>query len=116
MTDLSNLLVSFNKQECKGIFYRYTESNYKGEYGRMVFSKEIRPLKRISCPGCEKCGVEKDLLDSLMSDCPNQAIIFNNHVKNDDIVKLLLIEDSRDRETNTIDTYHYEAYVVTIKD
>lgn len=116
MTDLSNLLVSFNKQECKGIFYRYTESNYKGEYGRIVFSKEIRPLKRISCPGCEKCGSEKDLLDSLMSECPNKAIIFNDSVKNDDIIKLVLIEDSHDRETGVIDACHYEAYVVTFKE
>lgn len=42
------------KDDCKGLFFRVEENAY---YQNDVFFRSIKlkKLKRISCPGCEKC-------------------------------------------------------------
>ena len=43
------------KHPCKGVFFRVRENAFY-QNDRIVKSIEFRKPKRISCPGCEKCG------------------------------------------------------------
>lgn len=43
-------------KDCKGLFWRGSENIFMDSDGRIKQTKELRVLKKKSCPGCEKCG------------------------------------------------------------
>lgn len=50
------------QDDCKGRFFRYTEAGFSGKAGRIVVTRELRPLKTISCTGCPECrDLEREL-------------------------------------------------------
>lgn len=97
---------------CKGRYYRFIESIFTGKGGRIVFTKEVRLLKSISCAGCETCWREEEGLSSLLSEDPSGAIDFSGPLETGDTIALIFVEDSRDRETGYIEEYHYKAIEV----
>ena len=55
------------KQECKGLLFRYTESTYLSQTtGCITQRRQLRLLKRKSCPGCEECGWQLEILQEDM--------------------------------------------------
>ena len=100
------------KDTCKGIFYRYTENNYTTAQGRVVLNKELCPLKKISCPGCEQCGGQTSALQDVFSIDPNCAIEFSSKLQHKDIARLVFVARSRHPETSQVEDYYYEAVKV----
>jgi len=56
--------VKREEKECKGRFYRGRVCTYIQE-GRIVERKEVVLLKRISCPGCQKCDWMEDVVKKI---------------------------------------------------
>lgn len=90
---------------CKGLFFRgYSSVYYRN--GIIKRTDELRLLKRMSCPGCDKCGW---VLDTL-SECTDNIII--PAIKNGKIYSIHSINESRDWETRIIDSYDLEFFEV----
>lgn len=41
--------------KCKGLFWRYSESQYLSSHNSIEIKKSLRLLKRKSCSGCPEC-------------------------------------------------------------
>jgi len=54
--------------ECKGRIYRCRKRHFLTKRGECVYITEFVPQKRLSCPGCEKCGYIDDYLSECMSE------------------------------------------------
>lgn len=89
--------------KCKGRVYRYQESHFFVN-DRTVHSRELRLLKRRSCPGCEKCSSETDFLASTP-----ELLVFGVGLKPGLEAALHFVEVSRDWETGYVDEFLYEA-------
>lgn len=81
MTDVKNIIEGKNIQEdknsCQGRIYRFSESQYYSSYKSFETRKSMRPLKKESCPGCEKCAwVDAFLQDEI------DYHVFNNYLNN----------------------------------
>lgn len=112
MLSLSALIDELDPKEvCKGLFYRYTENGYFGSDGSIVFQTKLRPLKRMSCPGCGQCYSIIDLLSDDIWDNKN-AVEIPTKIKNNDIVELYVEVDGHDWETGYVDACHVAARVV----
>ena len=84
-----NSFETLKNKQCKGIIFRASVSAYyNGTIGQRI---QLRPLKRKSCPGCEKCGwlhetlTDFDILNELpdLSDVAHgkmYKVITTNHV------------------------------------
>jgi len=94
---------------CKGRFYRYLESTFKGKGGRIVFTQELRLLKSISCPGCPKCWGDEECLDETLSVDPRNAVQFIGGIESGATVELTCKITSRDYESGIPDGCIYEA-------
>ena len=42
-------------KDCKGLFYRASKEIYEDSNGVFTYTERLRPLKRLSCPGCYQC-------------------------------------------------------------
>lgn len=104
---------STQQPTCKGRFYRFLDAAFIGKGGRIVCTKELRPLKSISCPGCETCWPDEGCISELIADTPLTAIEFDPALTSNDIAQLVLVVDSYDREMGYIEDYHYLAVPVT---
>ena len=52
--------------DCKGRIFRYHQNTYISKSGEIIVKDVFKPLKKLSCPGCEKCnGLIACLKDSL---------------------------------------------------
>lgn len=93
--------------ECVGRFFRYTEAGFTGKNGRFVQTKELRPLKSISCPGCAECnGLEAELTARAGE---KGFMQFGSMLESGDTVTLLQVPISRDRETGLPKVWFYEV-------
>lgn len=63
---LESELVDPKIKDCKGLYWRGVENIFVDKSGRIKQTKEIRLLKRKSCPGCEKCfWIFDELIESI---------------------------------------------------
>lgn len=97
------------QHKCKGRFYRFLESTFIGKGGRLVSTKELRPLKSLSCPGCEICWPDEGCIQELIADMPLGSIVFDSALEPNGIAQLVLVVESRDPEMDYIEDYHYLA-------
>lgn len=97
---------------CKGQFFRYIETVFTGKHGRMVFSKELRPLRSLSCPGCAECGPHEDSIKESLSCDPTGAIQFSPKLAHGDTVHLVPEATSVDWETGYADPCVYKVVKV----
>lgn len=95
------------QDSCIGRFFRYTEAGFTGKNGRFVQTRELRPLKSISCPGCAEC----DGLDAEMTSRAGEKgfMQFGSMLQSGDTVTLLQVPISRDRETGLPKVWFYEV-------
>ena len=92
---------------CNGIVYRYHESAFIGKNGRICVSKELRPLKRLSCPGCEICGPQVDCLQESVVDLGAAAIEFEPGLETGNEVKVVMVPQSYDWESGHLEEWTY---------
>lgn len=65
------------KNQCKGITWRGSVTQFSDGEGRIKYSREIRVLKRKSCPGCVDCGWTFDLINDIITEDPTSLLIEN---------------------------------------
>lgn len=97
---------------CKGRLFRFKESCYEGTRGRVVFSKELRPLKSLSCAGCEECWAFDEDLRYAREMSPRGYIQFDVSLEPEDTVHLTLVEGPRDPDTGALESWHYLVQAV----
>jgi len=98
------------QEDCKGRFFRYTESRFTGQNERFVYTRELRPLKGISCSGCPECsGLTKDLATRANE---KDFVQFGPTLKSGDTVTLLQVPVSRN-ESGELEQWYYEVQRVT---
>ncbi|WP_157657704.1 hypothetical protein [Burkholderia ubonensis] len=95
------------QDDCIGRFFRYTEAGFTGKNGRFVQTRELRPLKSISCPGCAECAGLDEELAARASE--KGFVQFGPMLQSGDTVTLLQVPISRDRETGRPKVWFYEA-------
>lgn len=83
---------------CKGLFFRVRVSRYTTRSGVIGHKREYRPLKRMSCPGCDKCGWMWD-------DLADHGNMFLDGGKDGEVVQLKMANISHDYETGYVDGY-----------
>lgn len=96
---------------CKGLFYRYRENNYISQSGEIVISQSLRPLKKLSCPGCDKCSGTDECLQEDIS-CDTMPTI-KGKLTDQGIYELIYIPGSRDYETGCYDGWEWEFRLVS---
>ncbi|WP_157639977.1 hypothetical protein [Burkholderia ubonensis] len=95
------------QEDCKGRFFRYTEAGFIGQNGRFVVTRELRPLKSISCPGCAECA---GLNDELAARANEKGFVqFSPTLASGDTVTLLQVPISRDWGTGQLTKWYYEV-------
>lgn len=95
------------QENCTGRFFRYTESGYTGQNNRVVLTRELRPLKSISCSGCPECaGLDAELAARVNE---NDFLQFNPALKSGDTVKLVQVPVDRDWGTGELKKWYYEV-------
>jgi hypothetical protein len=79
--------------------YRACISRYKGNDGSINFNQRFRPMKSLSCPGCNEC-------DWLITDLEESDFnIINDGFENGDLVTIIVTDISTDWESGYIDDY-----------
>lgn len=92
------------QDDCKGRFFRYTEAGFSGKGGRIVFTRELRPLKTISCSGCPECsGLDAELVQRANE---KDFLQFSPSLVSGDTVTLLQIPLGRDTEGRLAQWYY----------
>lgn len=52
--------------ECKGIFYKCKKSVFINSIGMFIRKFYLRPMKRMSCKGCEDCDfIKSELINEI---------------------------------------------------
>lgn len=105
--DFNLILEPVELKTCKGRVFRYHEAVFIGAKGRICVTKELRPLKMMSCPGCENCGPNVDGLADIISDVGVLALEFDANLVNGDAVYLALVPTSYDWESSEIEDWLY---------
>lgn len=93
--------------ECKGLFYRFRRSTWKGRDGSLNYKDSFRPLRSLSCPGCDDCGSISDSIDML-----ELNIGYPNNLKGGELLKAKISNVHRDWETGQVDDWDVELEVV----
>lgn len=92
------------QDDCKGRFFRYTEAGFSGKGGRIVLTRELRPLKTISCAGCPEC---KSLDQELVKRANEKGFLqFSPALESGDTVTLLQVPLSRDKDGRLVQWYY----------
>lgn len=97
--------------KCKGLFFRASLNvYYTGD--RFVYQESMRKLRRISCPGCEKCGhfdeyLHEDSCNSTENGHGNLPEIVGP-IEHGAIYTVRIEVDSTDWETGYADDWHVQ--------
>ncbi len=93
--------------DCKGRFFRYTEAGFTGKNNRVVVTRQLRPLKSLSCSGCPECAGLSVALAARINEI--NFLQFCPTLKSGDIVKLVQIPVERDLATGELKRWYYEV-------
>lgn len=88
--------------KCKGKVYRCRVNAFVNSKGEYVYQEKMIPLKRKSCPGCDKCGYLEDQLPEFVSMGSAAEI---QGIEDGAIYRLEVVNESRDWETGIIDDW-----------
>jgi hypothetical protein len=92
--------------DCIGRFFRYTEAGFSGKGGRIVVTRELRPLRSISCTGCAECDdLERELADRAKE---KDFLQFSPELVSGDTVSLLQVPISRSWD-GVLEEWYYEV-------
>jgi len=105
--DALNEMYNDTKPKCKGIVFRASVSQWMSVQRDINFKKQLRVLKRKSCPGCEQCHWLWDDLSERMSEFyPQDSIIAD--VEDGKLYTIITTNLSTDWESGIIDGYDLE--------
>ena len=89
---------------CKGKTYRARVNRYINSKDEYVYTERMIPLKRLSCPGCPKCGWMDDEIREHI-DCET---LIHIDIKDGATYSLQVTNVSTDWETGYVDDYTLE--------
>lgn len=93
-------------EDCNGRFFRYTEAGFSGKGGRIVVTRELRPLKTISCTGCPECRhLERELAERAKE---KDFLQFCPSLETGDTVVLLQVPIARNA-VGLLERWYYEV-------
>ena len=98
--------------ECKGLFYRYTESIYCNKKGGWTSTRTITMLKRMSCKGCNDCAGVVECMQMEMSEAGTFPVVLPADIQNGDIITPRVVVTGTDWESGYADEWIIEATVV----
>jgi hypothetical protein len=106
-------------EPCKGQIYRCERTSYVGSGGDVNFKIRFRPLKRMSCPGCEFCGWVDDDLHERLNEFyykfdPGSHPIIHDNCEHGKLYELKITGVSTDWESGVVDDY--DLTFVEVKD
>lgn len=105
-------VIKVNK--CMGRIYRCYVNVYLNKREEYVCSIKMSPLKKLSCPGCEKCGwVDEYLPEFATNDLENYHPMIKGDIINMGLYRLEIIDTHKDWETGIVDDV--EIHFVEIK-
>ncbi len=86
---------------CKGLIFRYRETEYLNSDGAFVRTNRMMPMRRKSCPGCSKCD--------WFFDCyKEQGVMWPSGLKEGELYHLTVVNVSTDWETGYVDDFDLE--------
>ena len=93
-------------EECRGRIYRFRVSQYVDGRGVFVRREKFVPMKRLSCPGCDRCFWVDECE---VRDMHNEMYtVWSDCLQVGDLVELSVTNVSRDWETGIVDDWDYE--------
>ena len=90
------------EETCKGLIYRCQVNQFLNAKGTYIDSIRMEPLKRMSCPGCDRCAYLRDQTREHIS--MGTPPIINNPVSSA-LYELRITNLSRDYETGYPDDW-----------
>jgi hypothetical protein len=94
---------------CAGLYFRGKVNNYMSN-GKYVYQESMSLLKRISCNGCDECGW---ILDDIKESTGNGKPPIINAIKDGEVYRVIVTNESNDWETGIIDDYDLEFVETT---
>lgn len=65
------------KNDCKGVYCRFTVNAYLSQHNSIEIKKSLRKLKKLSCKGCEACCWYEEELREWVINEPNFDYLSN---------------------------------------
>lgn len=94
-------------KNCQGQIYRYVREVWIGSDGDVNFNDRFRWIKKLSCPGCEKCEWLKEHISFFLHGYYNE-MYNHNKVETGKLYKLTITNISTDWETGYVDDWDLE--------
>ena len=102
MIDLADFMEDKTKESCDGAIFRADVQNYRTKRGGFGFTIKLNPVKKLSCPGCEKCGWQDFEFGEVCNDWPINGI---ESVEHGELYIISVCNESTDWETGQIDDW-----------
>ena len=94
-------------EKCKGLIFRYTSESWIGSQGDVNYSKRMRHIKSLSCPGCDQCGWMWDDLGEEIANDGGTSFLAHNNFRTNQLYRFKIIRYSTDWETGYADDIEY---------
>jgi hypothetical protein len=104
MKPLMNNVKEISSPKCKGSVFRANVQHFRTSQG-FGFTVRLNKMKKLSCPGCDKCAWQHDYFAEVCNDWSIRGI------ESAEDKKLYTIEtcnESRDYETGYIDSWDFK--------
>ena len=92
---------------CNETMFRYHAAAFLGKNGRICVTKELRPLKRKSCPNSESCGPKTDGIQESVANSGLAAIEFEPGLANGNEVAVGMVPQRFDRESGQLEEWPF---------
>lgn len=99
--------------KCRGIVYRADVQHCKTERG-VMFSVRLNKMKRMSCPGCERCAYLEDDLGEI--DPVHWPVIGIEKAEHGRLYTIDIVNISTDWESGHADAWDLKLIPVSIKE
>ena len=101
--------------ECKGQIYRCRINVFRNGNGDYIRNERFVHMKRLSCPGCDRCSYLPEYLDEqICNDGNNEAQLTEDESVHGALYKLRVCNVSTDWESGYTDDW--DTYFVKIKE
>lgn len=108
-----NLIPEEGPSPCQGIVFRASVQNYLTKKGGFGFTVRLTPVKKISCPGCEKCGWQVENFVEVSNDWPILGI---ENCEDGKFYTISTCNELRDWETGQVDSWDLCLIEFPVKD
>ncbi len=102
INDDFGLIDKKEEKHCQGQVFKANVQNFRTKRNDFGFSVRLIPMKRMSCPGCEKCGWQSEIFGEISNDWP---IVGIESVEDGKFYTISVCNESRDWESGQINDW-----------